>query len=888
MMRRLTDIWFRVRALLGGGRMDREFTEEAAFHLEMETRELIRGGMDPAQARRQANIAFGGVDSHREKARDARGVRPLEELIQDVRYGIRSLRKSPLFSGVILFVLALGIGASASIFSVVDGILFRSLPYPNAEGILRVFSAQPDDPRGSFSGADYLDIAAQTEAFEKLAGYNVKNFNLVREAGPQRLRGASVTPDFFRVFGVDALIGRTFSPDIEGPGRASTVVLSHGFWQTAFGADSDVLGEPIELNDHLFEIIGVMPPGFDYPGASLWTSASFGVPDPPFATEEDPGLDRGAEYVDVVGHLRQSVFLEEAQSEMAVLAGRLAEEYPEVHESEGIILVSLQEAITESIRPMLQLLLGAVGVLLLIACGNVANLLLARASSREQEMALRRALGASRWRITSQMLTESTLLAGAGGVLGALLAIWLTSGLLSLAPEGIPRAGEVGMNLRFVAFAALISLASGMMTGILPSLRAAGRDGREGALFSGSRQAGSHGRSRARRALVIGEVAFSLILVVGAGLMVRTLMALNRVDPGFQPDRTITAHLSLPEISYPGDVEISDFVRRVEETVLGRPGVQSAGMILSLPIRSGLSGTFYFSIEGRASAEDDDPIAGYQVATPGYFEAMGIPLRNGRLFTEAEGADDPRVVLVNEAFAEQFWPGEEAIGHRITWSDPEGEVVEWSTIVGIVGNSLQGGLDEEPRTEIFRLYSQAPLTYMTLVARGEVGAGSLAAALRESVKEVDPRVPLYGMATMEDLLSESLGERRFAMSLLAIFAAVALLLAAVGLYGVLRYGVAQRTREIGIRVALGASTRGVVRKVMGEGLALTLLGLGVGVVLALPAGRLMSSMVFQVRTSDLTTYLISGFLLTVVALVACGPPALKGARTDPLEALREE
>ncbi len=868
--------------------MDREFTEELTFHLEMETRELIRRGMDPAKARRQANIALGGVDVYREEARDARGTRVLEDLIQDVRYGVRILRRSPLFTGAILFVLALGIGASTAIFSVVDGILFQSLPYPNAEGLLRVFSTHQEEPRGSFTGADYLDIEAQSEAFEHLAGYNIKNFNLIEETGPQRLRGASVTPSFFRVFGVDALLGRTLSPAIEGPGRPPVVVLSHGLWQTAFGGDSEVLGQSIELNDRLYEVVGVMPSGFDYPGTSLWTSANYAVPDPPFEDGEDPGLDRGAEYIDVVGHLREAVSLEEARSEMVILSGRLVQEYPETHAGEGISLLSLQDAITESIRPTLRVLLAAVGVLLLIACGNVANLLLARASGREQEMALRQALGASRRRLVSQLLTESTLLAGAGGVLGAFLAVWGTSGLLSLAPEGIPRVGEVEADLRFVAFAALLSLMAGVVTGLLASFRGSRRDRGGGAFFAGTRQAGSHGRSRARHALVIGEVAFSLVLVVGAGLMIRTLAALNRVDPGFQPELTLAAHLSLPEPRYPGEAEISEFVRSVEEKVRGRPGVQSAGMVLSLPIRSGLSGTFYFSIEGRLATEDDGPIAGYQVATPGYFETLGIPLREGRLFTEAEGADDPMVVVVNEALAERFWPGEDAIGQRVTWNDPEGEEVEWSTIVGIVGNSLQGGLDQEPGPEIFRLYSQAPLTYMTLVARGEVGVGSLASALRESVREVDPRVPLYGMATMEELLSESLGRRRFAMTLLIAFAAVALLLAAVGLYGVLRYAVSQRSKEIGIRVALGAPTNRIVRQFLGEGFVLTLLGLGIGVGLALPGTRLMSSLVFQVGMSDPATYLVGGILLFVVSLVACGPPALRAARTVPLEALREE
>jgi predicted permease len=887
-MSRLKDLWFRIRALLSSNRMDQEFSEEMKFHLDMEVAHLVRQGMSPTEALRKAKIALGGVDQYREKAREARGVQPIEDLLRDVRYGVRTLRKSPLFTGVILFVLMLGIGSSTAIFSIVDGVLFQSLPYPNEETIVRVFSTDPDDQRGSFSGADFLDLQSQSQLFQQLAGYSIKNFNLIQDAGPQRLRGAAVTPDFFEVFGVAASLGRAFSRATEGPGRPPVVVLSHGLWQTAFGSDGQVLGEAIELNDRLYEIVGVMPRGFDYPEISLWTSSVYAAPDPIFDTGEDPGFDRGAEYIKVVGNLRGDVSIAESRSELEIFSDRLLRDYPDTHEGQGISVVALREVVTESIRPTLNVLLAAVGVLLLIACGNVANLLLARASGREQEMALRRALGAGRRRLISQLLTESTLLAGAGGVLGAFAAIWGMRGLLSLAPEGIPRLDEVGVDFRLGIFVVLVSLGAGVVAGLLPTIRGSKGDGRGGGLLHGTRQIGSRKRSRARRGLVIAEVAFSLVLVVGAGLMVRTLAALNRVDPGFQPDRTFAAHLSLPETKYASEEEISEFVRQVEERTRSHPGVQAAGMVLSLPIQRALSGSFFFSIEGRAFPVEDEPYSGYQIATPGYFETLGVPLLEGRLFTDSEGALDPWVVVVNEALAQRFWPEEQAIGKRVTWDDPEGEEVEWSTIVGIVANSLQDGLDQEPRPEIFRLYSQAPVSYMTLVARGEPGARGVAAAMRGSILEVDDRVPLYGMASMDQLLSDSLGRRRFAMTLLLSFAGVALLLSAVGLYGVIRYGVVQRSREIGIRVALGAPAKGIVRGVLGEGVLLTLAGLGVGLGLALLASRLMSSLLFHVKTSDPTTFLVGGGILLFVSLAACGPPALKAARTDPLEVLREE
>jgi len=887
-MGRLKDIWFRVRALLGSRRMDRELSEEMRFHLDMEAAELVRGGMDPAEARRRALIALGGIDRYREEARDARGTRSVEDLFQDMRFGVRNLRKSPTFTGVVLLVLSLGIGASTAIFSVVDGILFQPLPYPESEDILGLFSTDPDDQRGTLSGADFLDLKDQTQAFRHVAGHNVKNFSLVQESGPQRLRGTSVTSEYFQVFGVDAFLGRTLSPSIDVPGGPRVVVLSHSLWQSAFGGNLGIIGRNVDLNDRGYEIVGVAPPTFDYPGVSLWTSSDFAVPDPPFEDGTDPSLDRGAEYIHVVAKLRPDVRMEEAASELDVLASRLRQDYPDSHEDEGILAVPLQEVMTEEIRPTLHVLLAAVGILLLIACGNVANLLLARAARREQEMAVRRALGAGRRRLVAQLLAESTLLAAVGGIAGALFAVWGTRGLLALAPEGIPRIAEVGADLRFVGFAAALSLTVGLGTGLLASLRASQHREGGGTLLSGSRQVGSRGRSRARRFLVIGEVAFSLVLLVGAGLMVRTLAALNRVDPGFRPEHTVAAHLSLPEERYSTDEEIWAFVQSVEERTRSRPGVESVGTILSLPIRSGLSGRFYFSIEGRPPDDNNQTIAGYQITTPEYFETLGIPLRSGRLFTAFDGPDDPRVVVVNQAMANRFWPGREALGQRVTWDDPEEEGVEWSTVVGVVGNSLQGGLDRDPRPEIFRLYSQAPLPYLTLVVNGGGETGLLAEALRGSVLEVDPRVPLYGMATMEELLSDSLGPRRFAMTLLGAFAGIALVLTAAGLFGVLRYGVSQRTKEIGIRVALGAPAKGIVGDVLGEGILLTVLGLGIGIGLAVPAGRMMGELVFQVDPVDPTTFLVGGALLSIVALAACAPPAFRASRTDPLDALREE
>ena len=849
-------------------------------------RELIRS--EPAHIRASANR---WAEKREERARRRGGPwSTVADMGQGLRLTLRTLRKAPLFTAATILVLALGIGASTAIFSVVDGVLLQALPYPNAERIVRVYSTDEDSDRENFSGADLLDLRGQSEAFSIVAGYNVLNMNLVEQDGPRRLRGVSVTSDFFNLFGVDAYLGRTLSSTLDLPGGPRVVVLEHGLWQSAFGGDPKIVGSSVELNDEIFEVVGVMPPGFDYPNVALWTSSQYVVPDPPFDFGEDPGGDRGSEYIDAVGLLAESASLDEAQSEMSLIANRLSEEYPETNRGDGIVLLPLRKAITEEVRPALNVLLGAVGVLLLIACANVANLLLARASSREGEIAVRRALGARPARLVGQLVTESTVLALVGGALGTLLAVWGTSALLALAPDGIPRVSEVGVDPRFVAFAVLISLVTGVVTGLLPAAQSARRDLRGSSLFSGSRQAGSFGRSRLRRALVMGEVAFSLLLLVGAGLMVRTLLALNRVDPGFQPERTIAANASLPQPKYSDDDEVRAFTQGVLERVRALPGVQSAGMVLSLPIRYAISGNLYLYVDGREppTSEEERPTAGFQLATPGYFETLGIPLRAGRLLEESDNQTAPQVAVVNEALARLFWPGESPIGERVSWSDPSAGDVEWTTIVGVVGNALQRGLDRDPRPEVYRPYVQAPMPYLTLVVRTQADASTLSNVLRGAVQEVDPQVPLWGVATMEEILVESLGWRRFTMTLLGAFAAAALLLAAVGLYGVLSYAVAERSKEIGIRMALGARSEQVVRQVVREGFVLAAVGLVIGAGMALALGRLMSSLIFQVESTDPITFLAGGAIILCVAVAACGLPARRAAKLDPIVVLRDE
>jgi predicted permease len=721
-----------------------------------------------------------------------------------------------------------------------------------------------------------------------MAAFDQQSVTLIAGETPHRIRGASVTPNLFQVLGVDAALGRTLTPAQDAPGGERAVVLSHGLWRSHFGGDADVLGTTVRLNGVAHTVVGVMPSGFGFlQRMELWAASPYRVPEPPFDLGGDPSDSRGAEYFDVVGRLKDGVTLEQAQAQMSAVAKGITEANPGTNLGESVLLTPLLETLVGDVRPTLYILFGATGLLLLIATANVASLLLVRASGRDREVALRLALGAGRWRIARQLATESLLLAMAGALLGFLLAHWGTQGLLALAPSGIPRADDVATGLGAAGFTFVVALTTGILFGVAPALFSV-RDGQLMSISQTSRKTTSGAHTRLRRIFVTGEVAVSLLLLVGAGLLLRTFVAVNGTAPGFDPAKTLAAHLTPPQSRYASDEELRGFFANVLQGVERIPGVESAGGVLSLPVSSAIQGDLIVGIENRPVTDDDQPHAGYQLVSGEYFAALGIPLIRGRLFSGADDETATPVALINQAMADLYWSGEDPVGRRITWNGPDNPDIQWVTIVGIVGNTRHDGLDEAPRPETYLPYGQTTMPYMTVVVRSQVEAVTLTDAVRRAVAEVDPEIPVWGVSTMEQILADSLAWRRFRMLLMALFAGTALTLATVGLYGVLSFAVARRSNEIGIRVALGAGVRTVIGDVIRDGMRLAVWGLVLGTAASVAMTRLMSGLVYGVDVVDPVSIGGGAVFLLLVALSASALPAARAAKVDPAAALKEE
>jgi len=800
-------------------------------------------------------------------------------MMSDLRYAFRQLLKAPSFTAVAILTLALGIGACSAIFSVVNVVLLRPLDYPEPGRIVAIRETQlPKFPEFSVSPPNYLDWEKQTKSYEYLAAYGGASVNLTGEGEPQRLVGVKATAHYFDAYDVKPVLGRMLLPEEDAQGKNHVVVLSYPFWQRVFGGGRDVVGRALQLNGEPYTVVGVAPASFGLTSkVDVWMPMAF----KPDETANDA---RGGHYINVVGRLKPGVTVAQARAELEVLASQLAKQYPDSNKGWGILMMSLQDYSVQDVKPVLYTLLGAVGCVLLIACANLANLLLARATARHREISIRAALGASRARLVRQLLTESVVLSLCGGAAGLLLARWGLDALLALAPTSLPRITEIHLDSGVLLFSLALSVVTGLVFGIAPAWLAARADVNE-ALKQGTRGSTEGGaRGRLRSALVVIEVTFALMLLGGAGLLARSFMQLAHVDPGFIPENATLLRLSLPQKKYAMPEQQTAFANALLDRVKALPGVQAAGLTHSMP----LVGDYVlgFNIEGRPAIDPSDlPSTNYYAVTPDYFRAMGIRLVRGRVFTSQDDAKAPRVAIINETMARQHFPNEDPIGKRINITNgPD----TWREIVGIVGDIKQYGVDKVSSAQSYEPFAQVPFSSINVVIRTNGPPAAMLGAIRPTVYAVDKDQPIGAIRPLEEIVADSIARQRFAVTLLSVFSLVALVIAAVGIYGVMAYNVVQRTGEFGIRMALGAQQRDVLRLVLAQGGKLIGLGLVIGLAATLAASRAMASMLFNTSAQDPLTLGTITVLLGAVALVACLLPANRATKVNPIEALRAE
>lgn len=812
----------------------------------------------------------------------------MESVFKDLRFAGRGLLKRPAFTAIAVITLGLGIGASTAIFSVVNSVVLRRLPYRNADRIVVLQELDEQGQRSQVTGPNFLDWRAQTTVFEHLAAMKIMNANLALADQAERINVSQTSANFFDVFGVTPEYGRLFVPGDEVAGHAPIAVLSDTLWRRRFAADSNVIGKPLTLDDKTYTVVGVAPPGFQYPRKTeVWLPPLKLAPE--FSASVEPTERRGMGYMSAVALLKPGVSVAQAASEMETITGRLRQQYPETNNHRFTHTYSLRDHLLDDSGKMLWLLFGAVLFVLLIACANVANLLLASAVSRSKEMAIRAALGASRMRVMRQLLTESTILALAGGALGFILSMYGVAAITKLLPPDFPRLNEIAMDWRVFAFTLGASLLTGVLFGFAPALHIS-KIGVQDAMKETSRgTAGSARHTRLRHALIVAEVALSVVLLAGAGLLFRSFMRLQAVNAGFTAEQVLTATLSPAGQGFQNN---SDYVA-FYDAVLARfrviPGVEGAGVIDTLPLSRG-GPTTAFRVEGRPIlSEDKWSMTNFRGVSADYFRTMNIPVLRGRGFTEQDDQNAPFRVVINQAIAARDFPNEDPIGKRITFGDrDQNNQLLWSEIIGITANVRSLELREEPAPELYFVIRQNPYDNMTVVIRSTVEPESLAPSLRQAVAEVNKSVPVSDVQTMTHIWNESVTQPRFNLFLLGLFGSIALLLSAAGIYGVTAYTVTQRTHELGIRIALGAQVRDVLRLVLGQGMAVIAIGLALGLAASFALLRLLRSLLFGVGENDPLTFVVITLVLLLVALIACYVPARRATKVDPLIALRYE
>jgi predicted permease len=874
-------LWFRLQSLGRRRRLESELDQELALHLDLEAEKNRSAGMSPDEARRSARISLGGVEQTKEGMRDAWGATTLEALRQDVRYGLRSIRQNPAFAAAVVLTLGLGIGANTAIFSVVNGVLLRPLPYGEPERLVAVRQTltTPPTPSLGFSEKELIDYRAASRTIEDLVEYHTMSFTLLGGREAQRVQTGVVSPGFFDFLGVRPLLGRTFRADDDTHGAEAVLILSHGYWMRRHGGDPAVVGRVFQMNNRPHTVVGVLPPVPQFPNENDVYMPSSACP---FRSSDGTRANRGARLLSVYGRLKPGTTIEQARADVASIATRFSADNPGTYPAGSgftTTAVKLTDEITLRARPTLLVLLGAVGCVLLIACANVANLMLSRMLRRNRELAMRAALGAGRVRLVRQLLTESTLLALLGGVFGLALAAAGLDLLVAFTARFTTRAGEVGIDGAVLGFTLLASVLTGVLFGALPALTAR-PDLAEVMKQESTRAGGGYGPRRARGLLVVSQVAFSFMLLIAAGLMLRSFWKLQQVDPGFRPENVLTARVSLNWTKYGEDGERRKFGQELLRRLESEPELRSAALSFNVPLAQSQPFNQPFRIEGRP-VERDLPTLDARVVTPRYFDTIGQRVVRGRAFEDGDDEEAPDVAVVNESFARRYFGDEDPIGRRVTG---DGET-EWITIVGVVGDVRQYGLDREPTAELYQPFAQSP-GWGSVLVRTRSEPGAAAALLTRAVHSIDPEQPVDRIRTLEEVRRDSVASPRVTAMLLGVFALVALLITAAGIGGVLALSVSQRTVEIGVRMAMGARRDEVMAMILRQGLGLVLAGLALGVVGAFALSRMLDRLLFGIPPTDPVTYAAVAALLLLVAAAACLLPARRAASVDPLVALR--
>lgn len=886
----LFTIPLRLRSLFRRAQADQELDDELRDHLDRKTEKYIAQGMTQAEAHRRARLDLDGIEQTKGKCRDARRVNWIQDLIQDLRFALRILRKSPGFTTIAILTLALGIGANTAIFSVVNGVLLRPLAYKNSGRLVQLIGH--DQKRGVdfdwVSFANFHDWAEQTKTFQDMAAYKFHVFNLTNLGQAQVLFGIKVSASLLPTLGAEPVLGRNFRAEEVEPGRDHELILSYDTWRQSFGADPQIIGKTLTLSDEPYTVIGVMPARFNFPPTVPVISS---LPSRKTQFLVPLGLafnstQRDWNMLGVIARLKPGATIKQARADISTVAHNLELQYPAQDGGVTVRVEPLLNQVVGDVRPALCIFLAAITLVLLVACANVTSLLLTRATIRQKEIALRASLGASRSRLIQQLLTESLLLALAGGTLGILLAFAGTLLLARLSPDNLPRLEDVAIDGRVLAYTFVVSIVTGVIFGLAPALRFSGVDVHEPLKSQAITSTPSAKHSGLRSTLVVSEIAFSLALLIAAGLMLKSFVRLERVDPGFRADKVLTVWTALSEAQYAPE-QRATFYQQVWQRIRGLSGVKSVGAIDDLPL-TGIHGGGSFTIEGHPTESDTDAPEGARcTVSVNYFQTMGIPLLRGREFTERDREGAPGVLIINETAARRYWSGQNPVGTRLTFTTGQTQPT-WLEIVGVVKDVLHDGLELPAKPTIYLPFLQGPSDFVVTVVRTDIDPAALTSAVRTAIAEVDKDQPVLMTRTMADIYSDSVAQRRFNTALIVAFGALALLLAMFGVYGLMAFTVTQRTHEIGVRIALGADPSDVIKLVIGRGFRLTVMGMALGLTMAFVLTRFLSKLLFNVPETDPATFVAVSVCLGGIALLASYIPARRATRVDPLVALRYE